>query len=462
LRWTKNTVACAFALLTLWTAYWSVVAAPSLARDPRNVRLLLEERSITRGGIYARDGRPIAVNDPRTGRRVYVGPESLAHTIGYSDPLFGKSGLERAYNAELLGLFDGPALPRRFGAAAGRTATGWDVITTIDLDIQSAAEEALQGRKGAVVVLDPADGSVLAMASSPGFHPSRLGEVIAEGDDVLGPLFNRATMGQYPPGSAFKPVILAAALESRAVGPEHVFDDRGFIVVNGMRIDNAGEQAHGTLALDDALAVSSNAAFAELALKAGAGAILETSLALGIGVRPEIAIPASAGRLPPVEELADSAALALIGIGQGTLLVTPLQMAKAAAAIANGGWTVEPRLVASLRSPDGAERPVAHPKPVRAISAGTAHLIRESMIRAVESGTGSQARAPGIAVAGKTGTAENPHGRPHAWFIGFAPARSPRIAFAVVVENGGGGGSTAAPVARAIVSRALVAGSQGD
>ncbi len=460
LKWTKRLIVGAFALLTVWTAYWSVVAAPALRVDSRNVRTLREERSVLRGEILAADMQPLAVNDPVTGRRTYVGPLSLAHLVGYSDVRYGKSGIERAYNGELLGMTD--QLDRALDKAMGRPLRGWDVVTTIDLEIQRAAHEALGDRKGAVVVLDPNDGSVLAMVSSPTFDPGRLGDVIGLADDGEGPLYNRATMGQYPPGSAFKPVIMIAALETRAADPGYVFDDQGYVVINGKRIENSGQTAYGPIALDDALVVSSNAAFAHLAVETGARAILETGWALGIGMRPSLSIPAAGGRLPTAEEVADEAALAAMGIGQGSLLVTPMQMAMVAAAIANGGWAVEPRVVRALRAPGGAVNEAPHSTPVRAISPGVAHIVREAMIRAVESGTGAQAKAPGVLVAGKTGTAENPHGRPHAWFIGFAPARSPRIAFAIVVENGGGGGAQAAPIARAIVSSTLRSSAEGD
>lgn len=439
-------VAALFALLTAWAGFWAVVAGPGLMLHPRNPRLAQAERQILRGGIFSRDGKPLAesaVGQPRRWSGLAV------HLVGYSDPRFGKSGLEAAYDHVLLGLVEGTGFARSLRSALGQRWRGWDLITTIDFELQRAAEEALGDRPGAVVVLEPSSGEILAMASSPEFDPNLLEEQLSRppGESAF---FNRATQGQYPPGSSFKPVVLAAALESRVTVPGALFDDRGSIAVEGRTIRNAGDAAHGLLALDDALAVSSNVVFAGLALEVGAEPLRAVAEAFGFGAAPgRLQVAAAAGNLPGPEELS-GAALAEAGIGQGELLVTPLQMAAFAAAVANGGWRPEPHAGLAIRSPSGEQRALPKPRPVRAISAGTAHVVREAMIAAVERGTGGEAKVPGLEVAGKTGTAQNPHGQPHAWFVGFAPARSPEIALAVVVENGGAGGAVAAPIARKI------------
>ncbi len=439
-------VAALFALLTAWVGFWAVVAGPGLMLHPRNPRLAMAERQILRGGIYSRDGKPLAESAEGQPRR-WSG--QAVHLVGYSDPRFGKSGLEAAFDQVLLGLVEGTGLMRSVRLALGQRWQGWDLVTTIDFELQRAVEEALGGRTGAVVVLEPSSGEVLAMASSPRFDPNRLEEELNQ-PSVGSAFFNRATQGQYPPGSSFKPVVLAAALESRVAAPGALFDDAGSITVDGRTIRNAGDAVHGLLALDDALAVSSNVVFAGLALEVGWEALRRVAEALGFGAAPApLGIPAAAGNLPEAGDVS-AAALAEAGIGQGELLVTPLQMAVFAAAVANGGWRVEPHAGLMIRSPSGEERVLPKPRPVRAISAGTAHVVREAMIAAVERGTGREARVPGVEVAGKTGTAQNPHGQPHAWFVGFAPARSPELALAVIVENGGAGGSVAAPIARKV------------
>lgn len=438
-------VAVLFVLITLWVGFWSVVAGPGLMLHPRNPRVAQVEQEILRGGIYSREGKPLAVS---TEGQVRIGSGAAVHLVGYSDRRFGKAGLEAAFDEALLGFVEGSGPARFWRAALGQRWQGWDLVTTIDFDLQLAAEQALGERPGAAVVLDPASGAILAMASWPRFDPHRLEEHLG-GEAGGTALFNRATQGQYPPGSSFKPVVLAAALESRRVRPGDVFNDVGSLTVEGRIIRNAGGVAHGRLALDDALAVSSNVVFARLALEVGWEPLRQVAEAFGFGAPARsLGVPVAAGNLPGPGQ--KGAALAEAGIGQGELLVTPLQMAVFAAAIANGGWRVHPHAGLLLRSPDGNERLIEAPAPVRAISAGTAHVVREAMIAAVERGTGREAKVAGIDVAGKTGTAENPHGPPHAWFIGFAPARNPRIALAVVVENGGAGGAVAAPIARKI------------
>lgn len=452
LKWIRRAVAALFAALTLWTAYWSVVAGPFLSAHPRNLRRARLEAEVEPGGIYARGGEALSV----TGRmedgpkRIFVGPDSLAHTVGYRHPRFGKAGLEAALDAYLTGGAGATGLLPWWLIPGGRRR-GWDVVTTLHLPLQEEAARALGGRTGAVVVMDPRDGAVLAMVSEPGFDPDRLESYLEEGSGAGAPLFNRATQGQYPPGSVFKPVVLAAALEAGLVGPDTVFWDTGSVRVGGRTIRNAGGAALGAVGLDEALAHSSNAVFASLGAALGAGELHDFAARLGIGRRPGIEIAAAPGRLPAAEELDDEAARAEVSIGQGALLVTPLQMAVVASAVANGGYKVEPTLVLAVRPPGQSARQLERAAPVRVMSQGTARVVKEAMVAAVLRGTAREVEWPGArAAAGKTGTAENPHGQPHAWFIGFYPADEPEIAVAVVVENGGFGSVSAVPVARSL------------
>lgn len=453
-RWALLFVVALFAILTVWTSFWSVLAGPGLAVHPRNARLRQINNEIVRGGIYARDDTPIALSST-AGVRQFVGSATFAHTVGYSNRRYGQSGLERAYNKELLGLVDETALARLWARLNGDVWVGWDVVTTLDNKLQEAAVRAMGDRVGAVVAIDPRDGAVLAMLSTPGFHPERVEEALATSDAGLNPLFNRAALGQYPPGSAFKPLVLAAALESGAVRPDEVYDDEGSTLIGGRRIENANGVAHGSLALDDALAVSSNTVFGQMAVDVGAAELTEFARSVGLGDRLRFPIPTAPGNLPENHLLEDKAALAALGIGQGALLVTPLQMAVAVSAIANGGWRTTPYIVSHMRRPDRSLRQVAIAPGVRALSPGTAHFVREAMIEVVERGTGTAAGVEGLVVAGKTGTAEVGDSRSHAWFVGFAPARAPQVAVVVVVEHGGYGGTVAAPIARAILSQAL-------
>jgi len=455
LKWIRRALAALFAGLTLWMAYWSVIAAPRLAAHPGNPRLFQVEARIERGGIFARGGEALSVTQrAATGElRSYAGSRSLAHVVGYSDPRFGKAGLEAAFNAYLTGAASRAAgWARWLSVALGRPWSGWDVVTTIDAPLQEAAAQAMAGRKGALVAMDPRDGAILAMVSEPAFDPGHLDAYLDRATQTAGaPFFNRATQGEYPPGSVFKPVVMAAALESGTVSATSLFWDVGSIRIGDRTIRNAGDAAYGVLALDDALALSSNAVFASIAASLSPGSLREFASRLGIGERPPVEIPASKGRLPSLAELADAVVRAEVGIGQGTLLVTPLQMAVVASAVANGGFRVEPTLLYGLRPPGGKERLAARPAPVRAMTSGTASVIKEAMVEAARRGTARGASRPlAKPVAGKTGTAENPHGEPHAWFIGFYPADDPRIAVAVIIENGGYGSATAVPIARSL------------
>ncbi|HLS90278.1 MAG TPA: penicillin-binding transpeptidase domain-containing protein [Limnochordia bacterium] len=448
LRWALKGVVGFFFLLSLWMGYWCVIRAPYLSAHPQNPRLQLVESKIRRGGIYARGGEALSVTtETQSGFvRSFVGPLSAAHVVGYSHPRYGKAGLEAAWNRYLLGVAGGAWLTRAFYEAMGWGWSGWDAVTTLDARLQEAAAAALGGHRGALVALDPKDGAILAMVSQPGYDPARLAALF-EGQAEEGALFNRATQGQYPPGSTFKIIVMAAALESGAIKPEELFDDRGSVTIDGRKIQNPNGEAHGPIAIDEALAYSSNAVFARLASELDPRALYDVAVRLGFGARPPLEIAAAAGRLPRPEELESAVARAEMGIGQGALLVTPLQMALATAAVANGGWRVEPRLLEGFRTSSGEWQPARPAQPERVLAPGTAQVIKQAMIAAATWGTAKEASRPGV-VAGKTGTAENPHGKPHAWFVGFYPAHEPKVALAIVVENGGWAGQVAAPIAR--------------
>lgn len=367
-----------------------------------------------RGGIYDRTGEPLAVSweEPAGGARRYSVPEGLAPVLGYVHPRLGLAGLERSLDGVLRG-------DRR----------GRDVVLTISRELQEAVEDWFGGRAGAAVVLTVPEGEILALVSLPGFDPGDLDgswpELRADPDH---PLFPRATQGLYPPGSAFKVVVMAAALEA------------------GMEPGPGGWGLPAPSRLQEALAASNNEVFGRLGLKLGP-VLPEVARRLGLGGAPTLEVPAAAGRVP--EGPLDRATAGLLGIGQGPLAVTPLQMAILAAVVATGGRSVTPRLVRWI---EGASQPPPA-REQRLLDARVAQAVADGMRRVVEEGTGRAARGS-PAVAGKTGTAEVAGGAPHAWFIGFAPADRPRVAAAVVVEHGGSGGQVAAPIAARILRAA--------
>lgn len=492
----------AFIGLAIGLAYIVGWRGNYLAMHARNPRQVAIEKSIERGGIYAANGEVLAGNKlagrpPGRTLRVYFGPRSLVHIVGYSHDRYGKTGIELALNSQLLGLppgflgvpvvglVPGPGSrqPQPRGAGVrrqGEKPRGNDIILTIDPELQAAAEAALGRRNGAVVVLDPATGAVLASVSYPAFDANRLDAVWPDiTQDPSSPFINRATSGLYPPGSVFKIIVASAAIETGLVGPEDMFVCNGSIDVNGRRISCPGGRAHGRVNLASALALSCNVAFIQVARKMGGRRLSDFARRFGFNREIPFDLHVNEGRFPTFRgegstgdpggagarngaDARDGAGdnenlLAEAAIGQGPVLVTPLHMAMIAAAIANRGVMMRPYVVSLVRRGGSSETLWRYvPGRVsRAVSINTAARMRDLLVDAVESGTGWRSAIEGISVAGKTGTAQNPEGAPHAWFVGFAPAEKPRFVISVIVENGGPGGSVAAPVARRVLEFAL-------
>lgn len=470
-------VVAAYLALVLGFSYWQVVQGPSLAARPDNPRLVARTFSQPRGGIYDRNDRPLAepITDaaqmadyekdgfamPTPASRVYrprkysVDPTFGPH-IGYVDPRLGLGGLEAAYATWLTG--DGRSVWATLGIPHAPAGAPGDLFLTIDKELQSLAGRLLRGRKGAVVVMDPYRGAIYVLASSPGFYPERVGDDWEKlRDDPDQPLFSRAVKGRYAPGSAWKPLVMAAALESGTITGDESFDDNGAVIIDGSRIANAGQQALGRIGLDTAMARSSNVVFAQIgaALSESAWKKHLTPLVTWEGVPVDRQqLPVVAGNLPSRTEWS-RVARAEMGIGQGPLALSPLAMAVGISTIANGGNLVAPYLVEEAVGPGGTGYREQAPQVRRLFSRETADRVRQAMLAVVRKGTGWRAALPGVEVAGKTGTAYGPGGREDAWFVGFAPAYRPRAVIVVVIEGGGAGGSAAAPVARDLLAAAL-------
>lgn len=340
-----------FMVLEVWMGYWVVWRGPQLQAHARNPRHLIAEASIARGAIKDRNGELLAtsVRGKNGYRRQYLGPLSAAQTVGYSHPRFGKSGLERAYDAELSGrknresksLWSG-FLPR---------SPGVDIATTLDVNVQRAAEKAMSGRRGAVVALDAETGAILAAVSVPFFDPNAMKDELF-GAAADGPLFNRALQGRYPPGSSWKPLILAAALQSGAVSERDTFQDTKTILVDGYEIGNFEEKTRGQLGLRDALAFSSNVIFVQIGLATGGQAIRRLAQEIGLLDAPQLGIPAATSHLPSIQSFGRRSVLAEVSIGQGETWVSPLHMAVLAATIGNGGYAIRPFLIQSVGEHD--------------------------------------------------------------------------------------------------------------
>ncbi len=428
---------------------------------------------IQRGRILDRHGRVLAETRNRDGaaERVYPYGPLLAHAVGYADARFGLSGIEAMANRALNGatldrLGDWGELGRQLLTQSKRPR-GQDIVTTLDAALQRFAAEQIAAAKpvgrGAVILLRPADGALLVMASVPGFDPNELTPALFSGADSTTPLLNRATQGQYPPGSTFKVILAAQALENGFTGRLDC-PAEGYATSSRYRpirdhefyeAQRAGRSwaGHGRLDLTTALAKSSNVFFAQLGVLGGHAALLNTgerlhfnrSIAFVDG--PSGSLQLQAAKLDPIP-VSDRYGLAQAAIGQGRVTATPAYMALVAAAIANDGVAMRPRLLRDTR-----------PEVLgRFISVDAARRLRLMLRQAVTLGTGREIETPGLEIAGKTGTAENPHGPSHSWFIGFAPASAPTLAFAVFVEHGGYGSTVAAPIARDLLLKAAEQG----
>jgi peptidoglycan glycosyltransferase len=445
--------------------------AESLKNNPDNHRILYSEYSHRRGAIIV-DGHAVAlskrVHDQYKYLRTYPGGAAYAPITGYYSFNYGSTGIESAENDILSGDSDKLFVRRLSDYFTGRTPQGGAVELTIQDKAQQAAYQALSGKRGAVVALDPRTGAVLALATAPSFDPSQLATHDFRGvsrayrqlsQDPGSPLLDRAISQTYPPGSTFKVITTAAALASGKFTPSSQLPAPNQLSLpqTTHKLQNfQGEQCNGggDISLADALRVSCNTAFGGLGLRLGQSEIRKQANAFGFD--HSLSIPMSVARSTYPTNLSRPE-VAFSAIGQDSDAVTPLQMAMVAAGVANGGVVMQPYLVAKTLAPDLSTLSTASPHEFsRATSPTVASELTRMMQSVVTSGTGTAAQIPGVSVAGKTGTAENQPGQPtHAWFIGFAPAQNPQVAVAVLIEHGGVGGVTAAPIARQVMQAVL-------
>jgi len=447
-----------FVALIVQLTYVQVWAAPDLNVHPANTLAVEEQMKVERGVILSADGVELAVNRKEGGYYLREYPQGAITSpwLGYNSLQYGRAGVERVYNDELSGQAGILGVMSYWDTILGRQHRGADLRLTIDMAVQGVAAEALGRRKGAVVALDPRSGAILAMVSYPRYDPNRLEELWEEiNSDAGRPLLNRATQGLYPPGSVFKTVVAAAALETKTVTQETAFDDTGSVLIGGFQVDNYGNKVYGEHDFADAFASSINTTFAKIGAEMGGGVLAEFASRFGFGQDSPWPLAESSSRFPDAGGM-DDAHVAQASYGQGQVLATPLQIALTAAAIANGGTVMKPYLVDQVIGyPNTVLKTTDPEKWLAPISGETAATLRDLMVEVVNRGTGTAAALSSVQVAGKTGTAEVADAEPHAWFAAFAPADDPRVVVAVLVENAGTGGSVAAPIARQVIAAAL-------
>lgn len=459
-----------FAVLIGNLTYIQVFKASEYQDMPSNNHTITKARYIKRGSIITADGLTLAESiqqEDGTYVRSYPNGNLAAHAVGYYSQQYGSSGVESSQDKTLTGSKDYSSWQNALNSLAGITEPGNSVQLTIDSRIQQAAEQALAGRKGAIVVLDPRTGAVLAWASAPAYDNTDIAAAMEAANASGGAdtsMFDRATQALYSPGSTFKTVTLSSALENGVAALSSTYSSPGRMEIGGADVVSVNEQGHGTITLDRAFAVSSNTVFGQVAEQLGADRLVATAQAFGYGQNLGIDFSTAASIMPdPADMSTWELAWAGAGqpVGQGHTpgpQTTVMQNAVIAAAIANNGIAMNPYVVGQILAPDGTVIKTTRERSLgQAVSSGTAEQVKEAMLDVVQNGSGSAAGIAGVKVAGKTGTAETNSATPNSTFIGFAPYDTPTLAVSLVLEETTENEATAAAVAGQVLRAALAA-----
>ena len=491
----------AFAVVSGSLVWWQVIEAPNLATRADNPEVIAARRSLLRGTIFDAAGQMLASSELVNGLSVRTYADTaFTHVIGYSSLRYGSTGIERAFEDLLVGQADPNPIRDLVNDILDRDPQPRDLTLTIDRRLQDFAQAQLGGNRGAVVALDPATGALLALVSSPTFDANPISgdpdtaqpAMDALRNDPAQPLLPRSRQGRYVPGSIMKVFTAAAALEAGVITPDTTFPDQPQQETDGFVVDGFPIREHdlggiqpGLWALSEALQVSSNIFFAHVGLELGPDRFLEAARDYGfcgpleigppgrpLGVAPSYVTNEADGDCGPFES---SVELASAAFGQGNTIVTPVQMALVAAAVAGDGVMPHPYVVRDVRAHSDTVQPsptvletLSSRGGTRVMSATTAAQVRSAMLDAVNGELGrlfageADITLYGISdhrSAGKTGTAQlGGDQAPHSWFIGFAPAEEgaqPEIAVAVIVESGGSGATNAAPIAGRVMAEYL-------
>ena len=458
-----------FGLLIVWTSRWTVFDAKALRDNPLNARTLIDQEKIDRGKILAADGTVLAKSVPEPGHifsRTYPTRTLFSQAVGYSIvSAHRNAGLELSDGQYLRGVNTG--ITAILGQLGGGTQVGDNVYTTLDPKAQRLAYQLLAGRAGSIVALDPRTGAIKAMASNPTYNDDNLS---APCNPPACSQLNSATQARDTAGSTFKMVTAVAAIDSGKFTPDSVFNGNSPLSVSGVALQNDGNTSWGQQTLTVALVNSINTIFAQVAQDVGRPTMTKYMKRFGFYSKPPLDYPpgellASRPYSPATGKAyapgSPDEDIGRIGIGQGGLSVTPLQMAMVASAIADGGLLMAPHLTDRVVNPDG--QIVLQIKPTlysRVMSPQTAQEVSGMMRKVVEEGTGQLANLGSISVAGKTGTASigtTGSNLTEPWFVGFAPQSNPQIVVAATIDrtNGGFGGSVAAPMASAMMKLLL-------
>ena len=442
-----------FALMIGYLAWFQIMESRDVINNPYNARLDTLEEKVIRGNILASDGQILAytrVDSDGTESRIYPFDCTFSHVLGYAD--YGKTGIESLGNFQLL-TSNAYFIERFINELQGEKNIGDSLVTTLDVDLQTAAHDALSTRKGAVVVIEPSTGNVRALVSKPDYDPGTVAEnwtELSTSKDSI--LLNRAMQGLYPPGSIFKTVTLLEYLREHNMNEAFSFNCTGSVSVGNSSISCYHGNAHGKLDLEEAFAESCNSAFAEIGRDLDVEEFQGLASQLLFNSDLPLSFPYSKSSFSLKEDDTDAIKM-MTAIGQGDTLVTPMHMAMLVSAIANDGVLMVPRFLDRTENYTGQLVERYSTETYGALmTQEEAQLLQEYMRAVVEEGTASALQSDSYTVAGKTGTAEysSDKSKSHAWFIGYASGSKPDLAVCVLVEEAGSGSEYAVPIAKRI------------
>ncbi len=455
-----------FVALISYITYLYMFSSEKAVSSTFNQRLWAERNKVLRGTIYDKDMTPLTKStkiSEVSQKEQYLQGEVFAHAIGYMNPVYGLTGLEKKYDTELMGSYDTVVSNIFDFTKKEEEKVGNGLRTTLDSKLQKVAYTALKGKRGAVVALNPKTGEILAMVSMPTYDPNNLEKnwkAMLANKDV--PLLNRAVSGLYPPGSIFKTITAISALENIPGVYDKQFVDNGTLVFNeSSSLKNYDGEAFGLIDFKTAYFHSSNVFFGSLGIDIGNKALKETAEKFYFNKdTPASGLTIENSQFPTYKSN-EKGNVAQSAIGQAEVLASPMEMALVASTVANDGIMMQPMLVKEILSSKGKSLKKIEPKALgEIISKETARTMKDLMKGVVAEGTGGNAAVSGITVCGKTGTADHKGDAskqvaPHSWFISFAPYENPQIAIAVIVEEGGVGGGVAAKITRDMISAYL-------
>lgn len=443
-----------FVILIGYLSYFQIFKAKDIKMSSYNKRLWIDEENTVRGSILDRNGKVLVYNDGKSNERIYKYGNLYSHIIGYSYREYGKTGLELSFNNTLLNIDENAAI-NEIKNLVIKDNIGNDIKLTIDHSSQEKARNLLKGKKGSIIIMNPKSGEIYSMVSLPDFDTANLREDwknIVEDPDS--PLFNRGTQGLYPPGSLFKIISSVAILKDPDITRDYTCS--GQTTIDGYVFSDYNETVHGDINLKQAFANSCNTYFAEKSILLGKEKLGSVAEDFFINKKIDSSIAIKNSQFGFRDNLGKTE-IAASALGQGKVLVTPINMLLAASAIGNQGRMVKPIVVKEIIDKNGKIIKTTEGEilgsPVNSL---IANEVKDMMVEVVKNGTGKKASIKNVQVAGKTGTAQNSSNNDHAWFVGFAPADDPRVVVVVMLEEeGASGGNAAAPIGREAIIHAL-------